>query len=59
KMLARKPCCIILSKIDVAAEEDVARAKKAFGKKKVIPVSSATGENIDTLLDEIEKLLEL
>ncbi len=59
KMLARKPCCIILSKIDIATEEDVARAKKAFGKKKVIPVSSETGENISSLLDEIEKLLGL
>jgi GTP-binding protein len=57
KMLAHKPYCIIVSKVDLASEDEIDAAIKAFGNKKVIPVSSETGQNIDTLLQEIETLL--
>jgi GTP-binding protein len=57
KMLASKSHCIILSKTDIADPETVAKAVKLFGRKKVIPVSSETGENLDKVFKEIEKLL--
>jgi len=58
-MLAQKPSLIIVSKIDLATDEVVKKTVKSFGKKKVIPVSSETGENLDALLRETEKLLGL
>jgi GTPase len=57
KKLAHTPCCIIVSKTDCASDEEVLKTVKAFGKKKVIPVSSETGENIELLLSEIDILL--
>jgi GTP-binding protein len=57
KVLARKPSCIILSKTDLVTDDQIKKAVKAFGRKKVISVSSETGYNIEHLLDEIEKLL--
>ncbi|MGL4368332.1 MAG: GTPase ObgE [Spirochaetota bacterium] len=57
KMLADKEHCIILSKTDLADPQTVKKAAKLFGKKKVIPVSSETGENLDLLLDQIDILL--
>ena len=57
KMLARKKHCIILSKTDLADPDAVKKAAKLFGRKKVIAVSSQTGENLEKLLNEIDRLL--
>lgn len=57
KKLARTPSCIIVSKTDCVSEEQVKKSVKAFGRKKVIAISSETGDNLEKLLDEIETLL--
>jgi GTP-binding protein len=57
KKLAHTPSCIIVSKTDCASEEQVKKSVKAFGKKKVIAISSETGDNLNVLIDEIESLL--
>jgi len=57
KKLAHVPSCIIVSKTDLATPEQVKKSVKAFGRKKVIAISSETGDNLEKLLGEIEILL--
>ena len=59
KMLAHKPHCIIISKVDSAEDDTVSAAINAFPGEKVVAISAETGENLDVLLNEINQLMGL
>lgn len=49
KSLLDKQEIIVLNKIDLLSEKQIKAVMAAFGKKKVIPLSAATGKNLDQL----------
>jgi GTP-binding protein len=61
KALAEKKQLVVINKCDVLYAESIESIRKQFAKKKVTDlffISAATGENIDTLLDAIIRLLQ-
>ena len=60
KELIKKPQFIALNKIDLdTAKENIKRFKKHIRKKKVFPVSAATGEGVKELLNAVYKKVEV
>jgi len=59
KVLAEKPQVIVANKMDVgkSAEESLKRFKKAFKRKKIIPISAKQGEGLKKVISEISKIL--
>jgi len=56
KELATRPQITVINKIDAITKEDLAKKKKKI-KGKVLTISAVTGEGLDKLVNEIEKLL--
>jgi GTP-binding protein len=57
EMLAR-PSAVLLSKVDLADDGEVLRVESLFKDEKVIPVSSVSGLNLESLINVIEELME-
>ena len=57
----KQPVFLIINKIDLISKEDLLSVIASFRKEHefsgIIPISAITGENIDTLLDVIKKVL--
>ena len=56
--LPHKPYYIILSKSDLIEKEEMEAKIMEFDDKKVLPISSTSGHNIDTLLTVIDRLMD-
>lgn len=57
KELAEKPQIIVINKIDAISKEDLAKKKRKF-RGKALVISAVTGEGLDNLISETEKLLK-
>ncbi len=56
--LVNRPCLVLLSKMDLITEEELAEKIELLSDETVLPVSSITEENLDKLTKQLEKLLE-
>ena len=56
--LLKRPYHIILSKIDLAPEEEINKKINLFPFDNILPISSHNGENINELLIMLDSLLE-
>jgi GTP-binding protein len=56
--LLKKPYLIAVTKIDLISAEELKTKLAGFKEKKIIPLSSVSGENLDDLLKKIDKILE-
>ncbi len=56
--LLKKPYLIAVTKIDLITPGELREKLAVFKEKKVIPLSSISGENLDKLLKNIDKILE-
>ncbi|MDR0486519.1 MAG: GTPase ObgE [Elusimicrobiota bacterium] len=59
KYLAKKHFIIVLNKIDLpSSQKYIDKFKKKLARKKIIPISAVSGQNLESLLNEILKLLD-
>ncbi|MBP7602389.1 MAG: GTPase ObgE [Spirochaetes bacterium] len=56
--MPKKPSAVLLSKADLAEDDEVARTASLLPGERVIPISSLTGLNIDRVVGLIEELME-
>ena len=56
--LTSKPYYVLLNKIDLIDDEQLAAKRKEIKDKNVLPISAATGENIPELLKKIDIMME-
>jgi len=57
--LVRKPQIVVLNKMDLPdCKENAARFREALGDLKVVTISAATGQGVDQLMSEIQRLMD-
>ncbi len=56
--LLERPCLVLLSKVDLIAEDELKEKMESLKGEEVVPISSITGVNIDKLIDKLDHLLD-
>ncbi|WP_169728922.1 tRNA uridine-5-carboxymethylaminomethyl(34) synthesis GTPase MnmE [Desulfatirhabdium butyrativorans] len=57
EIIRQKPVIVVVNKIDLKADWDIASLGTIFEKRPIVSISAKTGLNIDRLLDELGRLI--